>query len=226
MKLSVPMMRSGSFAVAVSLLCAGGAVAQQNNMSRIAKEVVQKHTQSVAKSPASNADVVSNGNGSSLSFASQSSYDEQIKKAQEYVKQGNFDLALQEYDKIIAVNPNIASLYIMRGDIHVAKSNFEQAIQEYSKAIVLDQNNHHNQEGKGNQDYYERRGMIYFTVGDLEHAMQDYNKMIAINPNNGSAYYSRGMVHAMGMDYQQAMEDYKKACRLGHAESCSMMKGR
>ena len=221
MKISVPMMKlkSGSCAVAVSLLCAGGTAAQQQkDMSRIAEEVVQGYNKPAATSPALNANLVSNGNnGSSLSSGSRSSYEDPAKKAQEYLKQGNFDLALQEYDKLIAANPNIAGLYATRGDIYVAKSSFEQALQDYSKAIALDQNNY---------DYYERRGVIYFSVGNLGQSIQDFNKMIAMNPNSGQAYFYRASAHATGMDYQQAMEDYKKACSLGHAESCSMMKGR
>ena len=59
-----------------------------------------------------------------------------IGKGKRYFSQNKFDKAIQCFDKAIEINPNIAEIYVYRGDINYI-INEEQAIKDYTEAIKL-----------------------------------------------------------------------------------------
>jgi len=53
---------------------------------------------------------------------------------QAYFKEGNYEDALQEFDKIVELRPDIAKGYKFRGDIYTFLGNFEKAEEQYTLA--------------------------------------------------------------------------------------------
>ncbi|MCX5700473.1 MAG: tetratricopeptide repeat protein [Candidatus Omnitrophica bacterium] len=55
-----------------------------------------------------------------------------------YHEQGELDLALIDYNKVIELKPDFSTLvYCGRGDVYTLKGDFDKAIADYSKAIEM-----------------------------------------------------------------------------------------
>ena len=125
---------------------------------------------------------------------------------------GEFDRAIQDYDKAIEANPKYADVYNNRGIVYNNKGEFDRAIQDYSKAIELNPKH---------AKIYLNRGIAYADKREHDHAIQDYSKAIELKSDYVEAYYNRGIVYADKRKYDHAIQDYDKAIELNpkHAEA-------
>ncbi|MFP4046266.1 MAG: caspase family protein [Bacteroidales bacterium] len=60
---------------------------------------------------------------------------------QAYFKEGKYDDALKEFDKIVELRPDIAKGYKFRGDVYTFLGNFEKAEEQYKLASKKEQDN-------------------------------------------------------------------------------------
>ena len=67
-------------------------------------------------------------------------YDRLVRQGDEYFKLGQYQQAIEEYDKAIKLNPNDAIGYKTRGNSYLALAQYQRAIEDYDKAIELDPN--------------------------------------------------------------------------------------
>lgn len=58
-------------------------------------------------------------------------------KAAEYAAKGEYDLAIEEYNKLLTENDNDASVHNLLGDIYTKRNDKEQAILEYERAVEI-----------------------------------------------------------------------------------------
>ncbi len=126
-----------------------------------------------------------------------------------YVNRGNlyqdlqkYELALDEYNQAIEINPNYAMAYYNRGVLYYDLQKYDLALSDWNKAIELNPNF---------ADAYLNRGVIYSDQQKYELALADYNKAIEINPNFAQAYYNRGLLYHNQQKYELALADYTKA---------------
>ncbi|KPJ53400.1 hypothetical protein AMJ39_04855 [candidate division TA06 bacterium DG_24] len=56
-------------------------------------------------------------------------------KAAKYVQEEKYDLAIEEYEKVLQLEPSDASVYNHMGDIYLKKNEKDQAIDEYYRAV-------------------------------------------------------------------------------------------
>jgi len=118
---------------------------------------------------------------------------------------GDFDKAIQNYDKAIELKPDYAEAYNNRGVAYGEKDDFDKAIQNYDKAIEL------------KPDYakaYNNRGVAYVEKRDFDKAIQNYDKAIELKPDYAEAYYNRGNVYSRKDDFDKAIQNYDKAIEL------------
>ena len=120
----------------------------------------------------------------------------------EYEK-GNYQEAIEHYDKAIGSNPSDAFLYNNRGLAYVEFKKHDKAILDYNKAIEL------------KPDYavaYCNRGIAYFkngAFGNIEpynKAIADFTKAIELDTKYVNAYYNRGLAYNQFVHY--AMQPY------------------
>jgi len=98
---------------------------------------------------------------------------------------GEYDLALQDYNEAIRLNPNSASQFNNRGVIYRIKGEYDQAIADYSKAISL------------RSDYpaaYYNRALAYTDKGAFDDALADFNIVLRFDARNALALYARGLM--------------------------------
>jgi Flp pilus assembly protein TadD len=87
--------------------------------------------------------------------------------AQAKSAKGDYDGAIADYTKAIALGATDPATYDGRGRAEEAKDDFDGAIADYSKVIGLDPNN---------ADAYNDRGFAKESKGDLDGAAADLNK--------------------------------------------------
>src|SRR5437016_5567595 len=83
----------------------------------------------------------------------------------QYAK-GDFDGAIADYDKAIALDRNYVVAYINRGNARDDKGDHDGAIADYDKAIALNPNE---------ATAYYNRGIARRAKGDLDGAIADYD---------------------------------------------------
>ena len=95
---------------------------------------------------------------------------EHFNRGVEHRQQGNFDLAIEEYTKAIALDPQLATAYSNRGRAYYGKGELDRAIADYDQAIAL---------GPPHANSYYYRGVANYNIpqdnlaiADLERALE------------------------------------------------------
>jgi tetratricopeptide (TPR) repeat protein len=124
---------------------------------------------------------------------------------------------ISELNEAIDANPNDASLYIKRAELHEKKGELEPAIRDAEKAAMLDSTKASNHiflaqlyekrpYMRGAIEAYERAvklnpkdknsylrlGILYFQVKDRNNSFKNLNEAIKLDPNLAEAFYYRG----------------------------------
>lgn len=128
-----------------------------------------------------------------------------FKRGYECSKKEDYDCAVENYTKVIELNPHDALAYNNRGLAYTNKGSYDLAIIDYNKAIELNPQS---------ADSYVTRGLIYNTKGNRDKAIEDFTKAIELNPQSALAYEGRGVAHAVKKNYDQAVMDITKAIEL------------
>ncbi|MCZ8225925.1 MAG: tetratricopeptide repeat protein [Microcystis sp. LE19-84.1B] len=122
-----------------------------------------------------------------------------------YRDQQKYELALDDYNKAIKLNPNHANAYNNRGNLYYDLQKYDLALADYDKAIEINPNF---------AILYYNRGGVYYNQQKYELALSDINKAIDINPNYAEAYYNRGNIYYDLQKYELALSDINKAIEL------------
>ncbi|AVQ72215.1 hypothetical protein B5D77_13725 [Microcystis sp. MC19] len=122
-----------------------------------------------------------------------------------YYNQKKYELASDDYNKAIELNPNSAMAYNNRGNIYYDQKKYELALADWNKAIELNPNL---------AMAYNNRGNIYYDQQKYELALADWNKAIELNPNLAMAYNNRGNIYYDQQKYELALADWNKAIEL------------
>ncbi len=128
-----------------------------------------------------------------------------INRGVAYDSKGEYDRAIEDYDKAIALNPNDASFYYNRGNTYDYKGEYDRAITDYDQAIALDPKL---------APAYGNRGLVYARKGENDRAIMDFNKAIALEPEYAMNYFYRGLAYEKLGDKQKAEPDYQKTLSL------------
>jgi tetratricopeptide (TPR) repeat protein len=155
------------------------------------------------------------------------------------INQGRFLKAIDDFTKVIEIDPNYALAYTNRGSAKIELKQYHEAIEDYNKAIEINPihaDNYYNRgltKGKLKQyheaieDYdktieinptyvlaYNNRGNAKNKLKQYHEAIDDYNKVIAIDPNHADIYINRGNTKANLKQYQEAIDDYNQAIAI------------
>jgi len=107
-----------------------------------------------------------------------------------YQDLGELDLAKEQYQNLITIDPNSYPAYNNLGYIaFYFENNYEEAVRLYSKAIEL------------NPTYYQawfNRGLAYEWMDDFKNARKDYQQSLSINPN-----YEKAINNLNNLDAQK-----------------------
>lgn len=163
-----------------------------------------------------------------------------INLARAYVYRGDYyfdhcdyDEAITDYAKAIALNPSIkcrtpADVYIHQAENCLLMGEYNNAIAYVTKALEINTENigyYHNLLAEA----HAGQGFDYLESWEPDKAIKDFTEAIKLNPNECTYYYQRGETYYQLADYyndagqfsdetnsyNQAIADYTKAIELG-----------
>lgn len=116
-----------------------------------------------------------------------------------------YDDALKTSDKLIALKPEDALNWLMRGQILESVDRKVEAMQAYEKATSLDPNN---------SDAWQNKAGLLATNEKFDEAIESYNKAIQLAPTQPVFIYNRGCAYCRKGDKPNALADLKKAVSM------------
>jgi tetratricopeptide (TPR) repeat protein len=122
-----------------------------------------------------------------------------------YDDQGKYDLALEDYGRAIATNPQDADALNSRGTTKIALKQYVSAVQDFDASIKL------NPSGAIS---YSNRCFAKAVLGDLQGAMADCDQAMRISGRSQGALASRGFVYLLMKKYDAAIADYSTELKI------------
>ncbi len=128
---------------------------------------------------------------------------------QNYLIKGHHDLmqseyttAIQRFNTIIQIKPDMLEAYYFRGFAKYSLSDYIGAFADFNKVIEL---NPYFAEG------YRFRGIAKSAMQDYQDAMEDFEKAIKLDLASADNYVSRGFTYLLIKDYDKAIADFNQA---------------
>jgi tetratricopeptide (TPR) repeat protein len=126
-------------------------------------------------------------------------------RAMAFSQYGQFDLALSDFDRAVALNPNDKDMRFNRAVTFERKGDLDQAIQDLNEVL------------RSKPDHalarYER-GYVYLRKKDYDRAIEDLSQAVRLKPDNAKAYRDRGQSYRAKGELAKADADQQKASEL------------
>lgn len=133
-------------------------------------------------------------------------------KGNDFMKSKEYDVAIEWYNKAIAIDPTEASSYSNRALAYTNKKQYSLAIDDANKSIALDP-----EYIKG----YYRRGKAYENCKKYELAIKDYEYILEKEPNNKKIKKELLTVRSLYKEQQDAESGAKKFKKMKIQEESS-----
>lgn len=112
-----------------------------------------------------------------------------------------FDQAIDDFSKAIALTPDNLWAYVARGHAYAYKKDFARAFADQETAIRK----------KPNEVTYTGRAVDLIEAGDYDRAIADLNEALRINAKYFYGYFWRGELYLKKGDFGKAEADYQTA---------------
>lgn len=116
---------------------------------------------------------------------------------------GNYEQAINNYERIIEMEPNFAPAYNALGlAMKIQGASNDDVSFYFKKAMELDPNF---------LPSYDNLGKLYYSLGDMDAAETYFNKGLVIDPDNESMTLSMGWIYLLGRnDAEAALKYFRK----------------
>jgi len=128
---------------------------------------------------------------------------------------GEFEKAMEDYDRALELNPEYVDALNNRGMIRGLQQQYQEAIRDFDEAIRI------------RPDFakaYNNRGNARRFLGDADGALQDFTRAINIKPTYLDAYINRGILFYLTGDSLAACSDWKFVQRSGSRAADQLVK--
>lgn len=115
---------------------------------------------------------------------------------------GQYEKALNDFNRAIEINPALELAYFNRGKIYEKLKDYNRAIEDFTNALNIQ---------PAFVIGYVDRGAIYSRIGEYDKAYNDLSHALQLNPHLAEAYYNLGVLYFNLKDYNLALENYNKA---------------
>ena len=126
-----------------------------------------------------------------------------------YEEQGDYNQAIEVYNKLIAMAPNMPDLYSNLANIYYIKGDFDLAISNYQTAITLNPNK------SWTSVIAQTMGFVYQeNKSDPDAAISAYQTAYVLTPDDIDIYVNLGSAFYDKEDYNNALAVYRQALEL------------
>lgn len=169
-----------------------------------------------------------------------------IGRAMDFVTLRNYEAAISDLSRAIALNPDFAPAYMLRAqsryrlhqagafgaDSHAAPSGTSVKMDAMTRNSldrktvddILADLNKAIELTPANPYLYYNKADVYILNEDYEAAMEALNQAIALKPDFGQAYYNRGFVQLRNGNRPEGVADLSRAGELGVVSAYNLIK--
>jgi tetratricopeptide (TPR) repeat protein len=116
-----------------------------------------------------------------------------------------FDLAVSDFDRAVALNPNDKNMLFNRAVTFERKGDFDSAIQDLNEVL----------RSKPDHGFARHeRGYVYLQKKDYDRAIEDLSQAVRLKPDDAKAYRDRGQAYRAKGELAKADADQQKASEL------------
>lgn len=119
--------------------------------------------------------------------------------------EGNYDVAVMEFNKAIEQCPKCAEVYYYLGEISFLQKDNKKAMENFNKTIELDSTY---------SKAYKDRGALKAMLEDYRGAIDDFNIAIKQDKSFSDAYFNRATSYESLKEYKSSIEDYTKVISM------------
>ena len=124
------------------------------------------------------------------------------RRGQHRAMNGDYNLALGDFDEVIRRDPNHAGALNNRCWVRALVGKLQDAMKDCNAALQIAPNY---------PDALDSRGFVNLKLGKLSAAISDYNATLALDPKHASALYGRGIAKQRSGDSSGAKSDIDAA---------------
>jgi tetratricopeptide (TPR) repeat protein len=142
-----------------------------------------------------------------------------VPSAGSYLSQGlehynnqNYQDAIQNLERAIALDPNYTEAYYQLGLSYLAINDSDKARVYLGHALFYYKVNQH--VGFSESEIHYHRGRAHHQLGNYEEAIKDFDEAIKLNDRFVDAYIERGRVYNLQNNRGNAFKDFNKAVEL------------
>ncbi len=129
----------------------------------------------------------------------------QRETADELFNAGEYQQAVEAYDRVLAADPQDYYAYGQRGECYRMLSRYDEAIADFDRAIELNPDN---------SWAMATRGECYRAKEQYDLAIQDLDRALELQPDYAWALASRADAWRLKSDYDKALADFNRAIEL------------
>ena len=90
-----------------------------------------------------------------------------INMADDFLKENQYDNAIECYNKIIEINPNSSEAYSKRGNVRYLQGKYQDAVSDYTKALEITPDK---------TNLYYNRGLARTKLKEYDEVLEDFTK--------------------------------------------------
>ncbi|MEM2900824.1 MAG: tetratricopeptide repeat protein [Thermoplasmata archaeon] len=113
-----------------------------------------------------------------------------------------FDLAIQKFDTLLAMDGNDAVAWFNKGIAFFYKNKFNEAVACYDMALSIN---------PYDADIWSNKGLVLRKMGMVEEAIKCYDKALQINPNDASVWNNKAIALKAIGKIEEAINCYDSA---------------
>jgi len=118
--------------------------------------------------------------------------------------------ALADFDQAIALNPNVAKVWLNKGNVLAAMGRNDSSRVAFDRAIALQPRV---------ADAWNNRGALRLNLGDLAGTVSDCSRALELDPRHRDAYANRSLAYVRLGAYEQAVADSRRAIEVAPGRS-------
>ena len=127
-----------------------------------------------------------------------------LKNATNFEQNGEYLKAIEEYKKVIKLDPEVADYFYETGRLYNEINDYSKSKEYLSKAISLRQNF---------KEAYLERGYAEEQLGDTLEALMNFATVISQHPKCVEAYNRVGLIKYRQQHYEEALLNFNKAIK-------------
>lgn len=130
---------------------------------------------------------------------------------------GKLDAAIEDFTKILAIEPENADALGRRGDAFSMKGEYGKAIADYDKSLEIK-----------SDDFFTfyGRARAYYKKGDYEKAVEDHTSELELQSRRATGLIGRGNAYIKLERYDEAIDDFNRAIADSLTPAAYLSRGR